>query len=124
MCLITLGEIMKMKQTTMDIKRAANLLKLLGHETRLTILKILTVRECCVCEFVEIFTASQPAISQHLRKLRDAELIAEERKGQWNYYSLNKQSKYYSFLKIILTGVTTPKNQLAQLLSNGGQRKC
>jgi len=115
---------MKMKQTTMDIKRAANLLKLLGHETRLTILKILTVRECCVCEFVEIFTASQPAISQHLRKLRDAELIAEERKGQWNYYSLNKQSKYYSFLKIILTGVTTPKNQLAQLLSNGGQRKC
>src|SRR5690625_2243686 len=113
-----------MKQTTINIKRSANLLKLLGHETRLTILKILTVRECCVCEFVEIFAASQPAISQHLRKLRDAGLVEEERRGQWNYYSLNKQNENYPFLKEVLTWLTTPKEQLTQLLSKSGQMKC
>ena len=62
---------------TIDMQRASQLLKLLGDQTRLTMMKLLQSHDCCVCEFVEIFKMSQPAISQHLRKLRDIELVKE-----------------------------------------------
>lgn len=64
-------------------------LKLLGDKTRLTILILLKEREWCVCEFVDLFDISQPAVSQHLRKLKSSGLVKEQKRGQWVYYSLN-----------------------------------
>lgn len=87
---------------TTDMQRAAKLLKLLGDQTRLTIMKLLQAHECCVCEFVEIFKMSQPAISQHLRKLRDTELVKETRKGKWVFYSINLDHEDYPFVQAIL----------------------
>jgi ArsR family transcriptional regulator, arsenate/arsenite/antimonite-responsive transcriptional repressor len=89
-------------KTTVELERAANLLKLLGDKTRLTIVAILKQRECCVCEFLEVFDTSQPSISQHLRKLKDAGLVKEERRGQWIYYSINQQSDLYGLMEDIL----------------------
>ncbi|MNC27302.1 HTH-type transcriptional repressor AseR [compost metagenome] len=68
-------------------------LKLLGDKTRLTILTLLKEREWCVCEFVDLFDISQPAVSQHLRKLKSSGLVKEQKKGQWVYYSLNIEDK-------------------------------
>lgn len=76
------------KDGPVDIDRGAQLLKLLGDPTRLTILKLLQTHDCCVCEFVAIFKMSQPNISQHIRKLKDAGLLIERRCGQWIFYSL------------------------------------
>ncbi|MNJ46364.1 HTH-type transcriptional repressor AseR [compost metagenome] len=73
----------------------AEKLKLLGDKTRLTMLTLLKDREWCVCEFVDIFDMSQPAISQHLRKLKTQGIVNEERRGQWVYYSLNVEDKPY-----------------------------
>lgn len=67
--------------------------KLLGDRTRLTILALLKERELCVCEIVEIIGMSQPNVSQHLRKLKSAGLVRENRKGQWIYYSLHLSDK-------------------------------
>ncbi|MEH6857932.1 metalloregulator ArsR/SmtB family transcription factor, partial [Priestia megaterium] len=53
-----------------QVEKAVQILKLLGDKTRLSMMKLLQNNECCVCELVEIYKASQPAISQHLRKLR------------------------------------------------------
>lgn len=94
-----------MQQTTVEIVKAAQVLKLLGDKTRLTIISVLHKQECCVCELVELFEMSQPSISQHLRKLKDAGLVAEERKGQWIYYSLNQSNEYYSLIENILVHV-------------------
>src|SRR5699024_12785347 len=91
-----------MLQTFVEMEKAAAMLKLLGDKTRLTMVKILDTHDCCVCEFVEIFKVSQSSISQHLRKLRDVGLVAEERKGQWIFYSINKENEYYPFVKQIL----------------------
>jgi ArsR family transcriptional regulator, arsenate/arsenite/antimonite-responsive transcriptional repressor len=88
-----------------DLERSANILKLLGDKTRLTIVAILKQRECCVCEFLEVFDMSQPSISQHLRKLKDAGMVKEERRGQWIYYSLNQQSELYDLIQDILEHV-------------------
>lgn len=65
----------------LSIKEAAAVLKLLGDKTRLGIVSLLSEQECCVCEFVEIFNISQPAISQHLRKMRDLGIVKEQKKG-------------------------------------------
>lgn len=71
----------------------ADHLKLLGDKTRLAMLSLLREREWCVCEFVDIFDMSQPAISQHLRKLKSQGIVKEERRSQWVYYSLNVDDK-------------------------------
>src|SRR5699024_5049589 len=81
---------------------AADIIKLLANETRLTMMKILDDHDCCVCEFVEIFQASQPSISQHIRKIRDIGLVKEERRGQWIFYSINKDSEFYPFILQLL----------------------
>ncbi|MEY4480684.1 MAG: hypothetical protein RLZZ267_1362 [Bacillota bacterium] len=65
--------------------------KLLGDKTRLSILALLRERDMCVCEFVEVLHCSQPGVSQHLKKLKQANLVREYRKGHWIYYQLNKE---------------------------------
>lgn len=104
-----------MQQTTVEIVKAAQVLKLLGDKTRLTIISVLKKQECCVCELVELFDMSQPSISQHLRKLKDAAIIVEERKGQWIYYSLNKSSEFYPLIENILQHVHDQNENIAKL---------
>ncbi len=85
-----------------SINEYADVLKLLADKTRLIILKILSETDCCVCVFVEVLDISQPAVSQHLRKLKDLKLIEEERNKQWVLYSFAQDSKYSDFVQNIL----------------------
>src|SRR5699024_12829535 len=103
--IIKKGEVVMLK-TMIEMDKAADILKLLGNETRLTMLKILDDHDCCVCEFVEIFQASQPSISQHIRKLIDIGLVKEEIRGQWIFYSINKYCEFYSFVLQIINLLT------------------
>jgi DNA-binding transcriptional ArsR family regulator len=68
------------------VTAAAALLRTLGDETRLQLLALLRRREFCVCELVDLFPISQPAISGHLRRLKDAGLAQDDRRGMWVYY--------------------------------------
>lgn len=113
-----------MQQMSIEIAQAADVLKLLGDKTRLTMLKLMDDHACCVCEFVEIFQFSQPAISQHLRKLRDLKLVEEERKGQWTFYSLNRGSDYYPFLKGILDQLPSQNEKIKELEAKGTRVSC
>ncbi|MDM5326760.1 metalloregulator ArsR/SmtB family transcription factor [Neobacillus sp. CF12] len=109
---------------TVELESAANVLKLLGDKTRLTIIKMLDNHDCCVCEFVEIFNTSQPAISQHLRKLKDAGLVKETRKGQWIIYSLNKSSDYFPLVEEILSHLPNQDFRLKELEEQGLRISC
>ncbi|MDC3418625.1 ArsR/SmtB family transcription factor [Aquibacillus salsiterrae] len=100
------------------------ILKLLGDKTRLTMVKLLESNECCVCEFVEIFQMSQPSISQHLRKLRDVGLVREQRRGQWIFYSVNKQHQYYCFVAELLQQLPNQEYRLKQLEKQGMRITC
>lgn len=102
-----------------DIQRASQVLKLLGDPTRLTMMKLLKSHECCVCEFVEIFKMSQPAISQHLRKLRDIGLVNEERRGQWIFFSINESHEAYPFVTSILEHLPGQEESIAALEARG-----
>ncbi|WP_339250325.1 metalloregulator ArsR/SmtB family transcription factor [Sporosarcina sp. FSL W8-0480] len=107
------------KNENTNLQRASQLLKLLGDPTRLTMMKLLKSHECCVCEFVEIFKMSQPAISQHLRKLRDIKLVEEERRGQWVFFSINESHEDYAFINSILEHLPKQDQSIAELEAQG-----
>jgi ArsR family transcriptional regulator len=44
----------------------------------------------CVCEFEDYFGVGQSRVSCHMRKLKDAGLVREERRGRWSFYSLDE----------------------------------
>ena len=65
-------------------------LKALGHPVRLGIaLRLAAEGGTCACDFAEIFSISQPAVSQHLKVLREAGLVQTRRDGTQIYYSLD-----------------------------------
>ena len=66
----------------------ADVLKALGHPTRLWIVKELCDGEHCVCEFVEAVGDAFPTISRHLAVLKDAGVVSDRRDGKSIYYRL------------------------------------
>lgn len=62
----------------------------LADDTRCALVDLLRERPRPVHELAEAFPISRPAISRHLRVLKDAGLISEERDGRENVYSLKR----------------------------------
>lgn len=62
------------------------LLKTLSDPTRLKLFKLILHEELCVCELQEILQISQPAVSQHMAKLKASGLVKERRAGAWTLY--------------------------------------
>ena len=46
----------------------------------------------CVCEFEDVFSMGQSKVSYHMKKLKDAGLVKEERRGKWAFYSLDREA--------------------------------
>ena len=46
----------------------------------------------CVCEFEQYFGMGQSKVSYHLRKLKDAGLVQEEKRGKWSFYSVDREA--------------------------------
>lgn len=75
-----------------SIDRLVNILKLAANDVRLKILYLLSQeKKLCPCDLSDILDMSVPAVSQHLRKLKDGGLVGTERDGQTIFYSLNPQ---------------------------------
>jgi ArsR family transcriptional regulator len=68
--------------------RMAEVAKALGDPIRLQLVDVLRKHagKVCVCELVPLFDISQPTLSHHLKKLRDAGIVNSERRGLWAYY--------------------------------------
>ena len=76
----------------MTDKALAKIFKALGDETRLEIVRMLGGKERCVCAFLNSFPMTQPAISNHLRVLREAGVVLDAREGRWIFYRLNPEA--------------------------------
>ncbi len=71
---------------------AVELMKVLGHETRLRVVHLLMLKETlCVCDLFEVLQLPQPTVSRHLKILRDKGLVADFRHNQWVHYRLLTQ---------------------------------
>ncbi len=70
------------------IEAKANVLKALGHPTRLWMAEQLADGEKCVCELAEFIDADFSTISKHLSVLKRAGVVADEKRGKQVYYRL------------------------------------
>ena len=122
-CFVRGGNLMQ-ASNALDIEATAQVLKLFGDKTRLAIAKILSEQECCVCELVGLFDMSQPAVSQHIRKLKDYGIVKEKRKSQWIFYSLNASSPFYGFIGTILESLPSQRHKLDELEQQGKRFCC
>ena len=66
--------------------------KALSDETRLRILSLLLVRECCVCEVMQALEIFQARASRNLKFLYYAGFLKLRRDGLWSLYSIDKES--------------------------------
>ncbi|MFA9188788.1 ArsR/SmtB family transcription factor [Flavobacterium magnesitis] len=70
----------------------SGLLALAGNEVRLKIMFLLEEEnELCPCDLADILGMSIPAVSQHLRKMKDGNVIEARRSGQTIFYSLKSE---------------------------------
>jgi len=70
----------------------APLFKAVADPVRLRLLSLIACHaggESCVCDLTDAFDMTGPAVSYHLRILREAGLISSERRGTWVYYRVN-----------------------------------
>ena len=75
---------------TSDEKRLSAMLKALGNPVRFQIVQILAEKQMCITgEIVEFTTLAQSTVSQHLKVLSEAGLIAGEIEGPATCYCLN-----------------------------------
>ena len=61
----------------------------LGDPTRRQIFERIRQGPCTVTELVATVSVSQPAVSQHLKVLREAQLVSVVKQGQRRIYQLN-----------------------------------
>lgn len=78
--------------------KIAERLKALAEPTRLKILEMLAEEEMCACEIIDRLHLSQPAVSHHLKILRQSDIIKDRKEGKWVFYALNREG-YITFLQ-------------------------
>jgi ArsR family transcriptional regulator len=110
-------------------------MKALSDETRLRILNLLLLRECCVCEVMQALDISQTRASRNLSALYDAGFLKLRKDGLWSLYSIDREGikPYYTDLvEAVRKGlagnelVAQDKERLkvAQRVGPGCVRKC
>ncbi|MBN1975302.1 MAG: winged helix-turn-helix transcriptional regulator [Sedimentisphaerales bacterium] len=75
-----------------DSKDIARLLKILSIETRVKMLNLLKCRALCVNALAAQLAITPGAVSQHLRIMRDAGLVIDEKHGYYVHYRLNEKT--------------------------------
>lgn len=82
----------KLKANSKSFLQLGQVLALTGNEVRLKILFLLEEEsELCPCDLSDILGMSIPAVSQHLRKLKDGNIIESRKSGQTIFYSLRSE---------------------------------
>jgi ArsR family transcriptional regulator len=75
-------------------ERMGAVAKALGDPIRMQLVDVLRKHagKVCVCELVPLFEISQPTLSHHLKKLREAGIVDSERQGLWAYYYVKPEA--------------------------------
>jgi DNA-binding transcriptional ArsR family regulator len=91
----------------------------LGDPTRRQIVERLRQGPCSVGELVSCVNVSQPAVSQHLRVLKDARLVKVQKKGQQRIYRINPDglAELRAYVETLWDGVLESFQEAAQELA-------
>lgn len=82
----------KLQKAETSFSRLSQVLSLAGNDVRMKILYLLEEEsELCVCDLADVLEMTIPAVSQHLRKLKDGNILQTRRNAQTIYYSLKEE---------------------------------
>lgn len=100
-CIRVFADVNQIKQCKQDISSKANqfgnlskVLGLAGNEVRFKIIYLLNKEgKMCPCDLSDILEMTVPAVSQHLKKLKEGGLIQDKKVAQTIFYSLSSDYK-------------------------------
>ncbi len=100
-------------QEKIQYEAKAAVFKALAHPTRLWITNQLATGERCVCEFVDAMEYDFSTISKHLAVLKQAGIVADEKRGKQVFYSLKVPCvlHFMQCLEGVAKATTDQKNQ-------------
>ena len=75
-----------------DAQQTARIFKALSAAARVRIVQLLKDRDLCVNALAAQLDISSAAVSQHLRVLRDADLVVAEKRGYYVHYRINAET--------------------------------
>lgn len=90
----------------MTEKEVIEILKALSVSSRIQIIKLIRARKLCVNAIARNLSITQSAVSQHLKVLKDSNVVYSERYGSIIHYQLEKENieEFINVLSKILTG--------------------
>lgn len=95
----------KLQKGEASFSRLSKVLSIAGNAVRLKMIYLLEEEnELCVCDIADILEMTIPAVSQHLRKLKDGNILQTRRAGQTIYYSLKE--KHLEIIKPFFQHIT------------------
>jgi ArsR family transcriptional regulator len=83
------------------MKDFIRVMKALSDPNRVRIVKLLQLKELCVCELQELLGLAQSTVSKHLKVLDDAEIISSSRDGAWVIYTV-RETKESDHVHVLL----------------------
>jgi len=73
-----------------DAEKLARIFNLISVETRVRMIQMLKRRSLCVNALARALDLTPAAVSQHLRVLRDANVVQADKKGYFVHYRINE----------------------------------
>ena len=100
------------------LKNYLKVMKALADGNRVKIIKMLQVRELCVCELRAALNLAQPSVSKHLRILEEAGLVEGRKDGPWVNYRLPDatDSIYAGQLQVMVRQWLNDDEEIAHLM--------
>jgi DNA-binding transcriptional ArsR family regulator len=83
-------------------KKKSRFFKALSDEKRLRIVKLLMVKQMCVCELMICLDMTQPNLSHHIQILENVGIVKRTKKGKWVYCSLANKKQAENLIKLNL----------------------
>jgi DNA-binding transcriptional ArsR family regulator len=85
-------DLIKLDSIMPDTEKAARVFKVLSVETRVRMIELLKRRSLCVNALAKTLNITPAAVSQHLRVLRDADLVIADKQGYFVHYRVNEKT--------------------------------
>jgi ArsR family transcriptional regulator, arsenate/arsenite/antimonite-responsive transcriptional repressor len=107
-----------------ELTELETFMKAAGDGSRLKILQQLTGGTVCVCDLTPLVGLTQPAVSQHLKRLKEAGIVTGEKRGRWTFWSLDQTHPMHDILISLLSRVPAPERTVVDLGAAGEKGCC
>ena len=88
------------------MKHFIRVMKALSDPNRVRVIKMLGLKELCVCEIKELLGLAQSTVSKHMKILEEAGLVDYHKEGSWIIYHLS-QGRESDYAKVMLENLAT-----------------